>query len=126
MVGGSIVQKKTGSGTSTPDSITSLCSLSFFSPPASVCARRAAAAAEALDDTMVSPVTVFNDGEQEKTNEKKNNLLGVVHRGLLYLFESYSHCNVPCSHRGDFYMLISKWHQQPSHPFTAHNKVTLQ
>lgn len=58
--GGSIVQKKTGSGISTPASrrlSTSLVDL--FSPPASLPARRAAAAAEALDDTMVSPVALY-------------------------------------------------------------------
>lgn len=58
--GGSIVQKKTGSGISTPASrrlSTSLVDL--FSPPASLPARRAAATAEAFDDTMVSPVALY-------------------------------------------------------------------
>lgn len=57
--GGSIVQKKTGSGISTPASRRlSLLLLDLFSPPASLPARRAAATAEAFDDTMVSPVAL--------------------------------------------------------------------
>lgn len=58
--GGSIVQKKTGSGISTPASRRlSMLLLDLFSPPASLSARRAAAAAEAFDDTMVSPVALY-------------------------------------------------------------------
>lgn len=58
--GGSIEQKKTGSGTSTPASTRWF--ISWLDPLFSLtllCARRAAAAAEALDETMVSPVTVW-------------------------------------------------------------------
>lgn len=61
MVGGSMVQKKTGSGTSTPERTTLACSPRFFPPPPSFWARRAAAAADDFDETMVSPVTVFNE-----------------------------------------------------------------
>lgn len=60
IVGGSIEQKNTGSGTSTPAStrlLLSLCELPLLS--ASFWARRTAAAAEALEETMVSPVTVW-------------------------------------------------------------------
>jgi len=66
MEGGSIVQKKTGSGISTPASrrlSTSLVDL--FSPPASLPARRAAAAAEAFEDTMVSPVALYRSAPSE-------------------------------------------------------------
>lgn len=59
MEGGSIEQKKTGSGTSTPASSGLFISwLGALFSSALLCARRAAAAAEALDETMVSPVTV--------------------------------------------------------------------
>lgn len=65
MVGGSMVQKKTGSGTSTPDRITLACWLRFvFCASLSAWARRAAAAAAALDDTMVSPVTVWRQAQR--------------------------------------------------------------
>lgn len=57
--GGSIVQKKTGSGISTPASRRLPTSLVDFSPAASLPARRAAATAEAFDDTMVSPVALY-------------------------------------------------------------------
>lgn len=60
-----MVQKKTGSGISTPASrrlSTPLIDL-FFSP-VSLPARRAAATAEAFDDTMVSPVALY-----QKTQE---------------------------------------------------------
>lgn len=53
-----MVQKKTGSGISTPDRTMLAGSPCLFFVPLSLCARRAAAAAEALDETMVSPVTV--------------------------------------------------------------------
>lgn len=53
-----MVQKKTGSGTSTPDSTTLACSPGLFPAPPALWARRAAAAAEALEATIVSPVTV--------------------------------------------------------------------
>lgn len=56
-----MVQKKTGSGTSTPERTTVVCSSVFFLAAPSLLARRAAAAAEALDDTMVSPVTVLKE-----------------------------------------------------------------
>lgn len=57
--GGSIVQKKTGSGISTPASRRLSASLAdLFCPPASLPARRAAATAEAFEDTMVSPVAL--------------------------------------------------------------------
>lgn len=64
-----MVQKKTGSGTSTPESTTVAFSPRFFSVPLSFWARRAAAAAEALDETMVSPVTVLRES-------RKHTLLG--------------------------------------------------
>lgn len=60
IVGGSMEQKNTGSGTSTPARtrlLLSLCELLLLS--ASFWARRTAAAAEALEETMVSPVTVW-------------------------------------------------------------------
>lgn len=61
-----MVQKKTGSGTSTPERTTVVCSSVvcssvFFLATLSLLARRAAAAAEALDDTMVSPVMVLKE-----------------------------------------------------------------
>lgn len=65
MVGGSMVQKKTGSGTSTPESTTLAFSPRFFCVPLSFWARRAAAAAEALDETMVSPVTVLSESRKQ-------------------------------------------------------------
>lgn len=59
MDGGSIEQKKTGSGTSTPTSTRLFISrLDALFSSGFLFARRAAAAAEALDETMVSPVTV--------------------------------------------------------------------
>lgn len=59
IVGASMVQKKTGSGTSTPERTMFPCSPRFFLAPPSLWARRAAAAAEAFEETMVSPVTVL-------------------------------------------------------------------
>lgn len=56
-----MVQKKTGSGTSTPERTTVICSSVFFLATPSLLARWAAAAAEALDDTMVSPVMVLKE-----------------------------------------------------------------
>lgn len=70
MVGGSMVQKKTGSGTSTPERTTLACSPRFFPPPPSFWARRAAAAADDFDETMVSPVTVFNESVKHKLSLK--------------------------------------------------------
>ncbi len=59
-VGGSMEQKNTGSGTSTPARARLLPSLSeLLLRSASFWARRTAAAAEALEETMVSPVTVW-------------------------------------------------------------------
>lgn len=54
-----MVQKKTGAGTSTPERTTAVCFILFFPAVPSPQARWAAAAAEALDDTMVSPVMVL-------------------------------------------------------------------
>lgn len=42
---------------------------------------------------------------------------------MLYLLQSYSQSDVSRGHRGDFYMLISKRHQQPAHPLTTHNMM---
>lgn len=53
---GSIVQKKTGSGISTPAKTRSFSDFSFFS--SALMALREAAAAADLDDTTVSPVAV--------------------------------------------------------------------
>lgn len=58
--GGSMVQKKTGSGISTPASRRlPVPPTDLFFSPASLPARRAAATAEAFDDTMVSPVALY-------------------------------------------------------------------
>lgn len=59
-----MVQKNTGSGTSTPERTTLGCSPCFFLAMPSLWARQAAAAAEALDDTMVSPVTVLKENHK--------------------------------------------------------------
>lgn len=67
-----MVQKKTGSGTSTPDRITLAHSLLLFPASLSFWARRAAAAADAFDDTIVSPVTVLN----ERRNHKEHLMVG--------------------------------------------------
>lgn len=61
IVGGSMEQKKTGSGTSTPARTRLLLSLwELLLLSGSFWARRTAAAAEALEETMVSPVTVWH------------------------------------------------------------------
>lgn len=60
-----MVQKKTGSGTSTPERTTLDCSPRFFPAVPSLWARlAAAAAAEALEETMVSPVTVLKEDQK--------------------------------------------------------------
>lgn len=60
-----MVQKKTGSGISTPASRRLSVPLTeVFFPPASLPARRAAATAEAFDDTMVSPVALCTSTQE--------------------------------------------------------------
>lgn len=44
-------------------------------------------------------------------------------RDTLYLLQSDSQSDVSRCHRLDFYMLISKWHQQPAHPFTIQDMI---
>lgn len=66
-----MVQKKTGSGTSTPASRSLSTSLVFLcSPPALLPAWRAAATAEAFDDTSVSPVALYRSVPSDSTREE--------------------------------------------------------
>lgn len=74
-----MVQKKTGSGTSTPASRRlSMSPVFLCSPPALLPAWRAAATAEAFDDTRVSPVALYRSVPSDSTREEAVGGEGVI------------------------------------------------